>query len=412
MNLLYRFAIGLYGIAIHIAAVFHPKARKWVEGRRHQVQDLQGQQPQTNRKTIWFHCASLGEFEQGRPVLEALRKEHPKAYILLTFFSPSGYEIRKDYPYADKILYLPLDTPRRAKRFIGTFEPDAAVFVKYEFWYFYLRELKRRDIPIFLISAVFRENQWFFKFYGSFFTQMLGWYKMIFVQDNASLNLLRQKGFDRCIQSGDTRFDRVVQIARKPKKTDIASRFARGQKVIVAGSTWPEDEQILIPYIRQSVGKYRWIIAPHEIGTAHLEAIQKGLGSLGILFSQADQTDFTEKEVLVIDNVGMLSSLYALGQIAYIGGGFGRGIHNILEAAVYGIPVIFGPNYTKFREALALIEQEGATSVSKYAQLAAVLDHFYDHPEAILKAGRINREFVLKNAGATQEIVNNMLTFL
>lgn len=413
MAVIYRIIIFLYTLAIRLAAPFNERAGKWVKGRKHLFSHIKEKISRTHgRKTVWFHCASLGEFEQGRPVMEAIRQKSPDVFIVLTFFSPSGYEIRKNYDQADLVTYLPVDTPKNARWFLDEIRPDIAVFVKYEFWYFFLRELRKRDIPTLLISAIFRKEQLFFKNYGKFYLNMLRFFTRIFVQDPDSRKILNDAGIPNVEVSGDTRYDRVLMIAENPAHIPQAESFARGHTVIVAGSTWPEDEKLLVQYILGNHRPYRWIIAPHEINESHIASLMKALSGKAERFSQLKGTPDSRVHVLVIDNVGILSSLYALGDVAYIGGGFGKGIHNLLEAAVYGVPVIFGPNYHKFREAHDLIRINSGFSISSFEELSPILNQFYDQPEQRKSAGKSGRELIRKKAGATQQIVNNMLTII
>ncbi|NOY38446.1 MAG: 3-deoxy-D-manno-octulosonic acid transferase [Chlorobi bacterium] len=412
MAYLYRFLISTYGFFIRIAAPFSPKARAWLKGRKDLFHSLSGQFRMKKTKTVWFHCASLGEFEQGRPVIERFREEMPGARIILTFFSPSGFDVRKNYPRADRITYLPLDTPHNARRFLDLVQPDFAVFIKYEYWYFFLKELHQRNIPVFLISAIFRPRQLFFRWYGRFYLKMLQYFTKIFVQDKNSLEILEKHGIRNVVLSGDTRFDRVVAVASRPKHIPVAERFATGHTVVVAGSTWPGDETLLIKYIVRNIRPYRWIIAPHEIHKNHLSALKSSLGETAGFYSKVHDHIDPEMRVLIIDNVGMLSSLYALADIAYIGGGFGKGIHNILEAAVFGVPVIFGPHYSKFREANELTAWQTAFPVSSFYEFEEKMNAFFDNPDIRKITGEKNHVYVDKRTGSTEQIVNNMLMFI
>jgi len=372
MRFIYNFFIQIYSGFIWIASFFSIKARKWRQGRKSQVIFPQS----ANEKIIWFHCASLGEFEQGRPVIEELKNINPALKIILTFFSPSGYEIRKDYSYADAVYYLPLDTPENAKIFIETIKPHAVIFVKYEFWFNYLNLLYQRQIPVFFISTIFRPSQHFFKWYGGWFRKQLKQISAFFVQNQESVGLLEEIGIKNIINAGDTRFDRVFKLAAHKKAIKEIEEFKGTNKLIVAGSTWSEDEDLLLEfYDSLEQDDLKLIIAPHEISEEHLQKIkQKLLGLKYCLYSEKDHLNIKEKKVLIIDNVGMLSSLYAYADIAYIGGGFGEGIHNILEAAVYGAPVVFGPQYNKFQEARDLVNRKGAFSISSFHELMSSLN--------------------------------------
>ncbi len=411
MIIIYRIVILFYGLAICVASLFNRKARAWCAGRKKYFTRLK-KIYRHHDKTIWIHCASLGEFEQGRPVIEALKEKNPDFSVVLTFFSPSGYEVRKDYKGADYVLYLPLDTPRNANRFLEVIQPEVAVFVKYEFWYYFLSALKKRNIPVLLISAIFRQDQWFFKRYARRFRALLAGFNKIFVQDRDSESLLIKNGITEVQVAGDTRFDRVLAIAYTRKVIPEAGNFKGNNMVVVAGSTWKEDEVHLFKYINGKIRPYKWIIAPHEIYPAHLKWITGELQVPYVFFSQAGQKDLQDVDVLIIDNIGMLSSLYAYADVAYIGGGFGSGIHNILEAAVFGVPVIFGPNFHKFREARELIRLKGAFPIQGSKDMEKILSVFYDDESARSKAGGKCKRFVNNSSGSTKIIVNNLLMFL
>ncbi len=395
---------------IRLSSPFNPKAAAWCRGRKNYFRALRSTYTKRG-KTVWFHCASLGEFEQGRPVIEAMRERDPSLQVVLTFFSPSGYEIRKHYEHADHVFYLPLDTRVHARRFLDIIRPDLAVFVKYEFWYFFLTELRGRQVPAVLISGIFRPGQWFFRWYGRRFLRVMESFRRIFVQDEASEMLLRTHGITVVEVTGDTRFDRVIAIAEGRKEIPVAEVFAGDRTVVVAGSTWKEDETLLLKYINARERPYKWIIAPHEIGASHVDWIMERLKVPAMRYSEREGKDPEKAEVLVIDNIGMLSSLYAYGKVAYIGGGFGSGIHNVPEAAVYGLPVLFGPRYRKFREAVELAERGGAYPLENGKELARLLNLFYDDHHKREKAGTVAREYVCASAGSTEKIVNNLLTF-
>lgn len=403
MSYLYNTGIAAYQLAIKLAAPFNEKASLWVSGRK-KIWDEIKQIQRGDERLVWFHAASLGEFEQGRPVMEALKKEQPETKILLTFFSPSGYEIRKNYAGADYILYLPADTPENAGLFIEQLRPDTAVFIKYEFWYNYLHELHKHNIPIYLISAIFRAGQPFFKSWGGLHREMLSFFTHLFVQDEQSVKLLESIGIKNVELAGDTRFDRVKQIAGSAKKIEKVELFCNGAPVVVCGSTWPPDEDLLMEYINRYDGAYKWIIAPHEIGEAHIKAII-GKCKKKIARYTKVQSDLASYDVLIIDCIGLLSSVYRYGRISYIGGGFGVGIHNTLEAAVYGIPVIFGPKYEKFNEAVDLVRTKGAFVIANEKQLNETLDTLTGsgHPAEI--AGEKALDYVKSKLGATQVIM-------
>ncbi len=406
MQLLYSLFIRIYRMGIGIACIFNKKALLWVKGRKNifrQIEERVQKGP-----VIWFHVASLGEFEQGRPVIEEIRNRYPDYKILITFFSPSGYEIRKNYQGADYIFYLPLDTRANAIRFIRAVKPVMALFIKYEFWYHYLSVLKSRNIPVYLVSGIFRPQQIFFRWYGAWFRKILGNFNHLFVQTKESEALLKKINITNVSVSGDTRFDRVKQISMQAKEIEIASVFKNSQLCLVAGSTWPKDEELLIQYINTQHSSSKFIIVPHEIDENHIQHIIRQLQKSFVRFSAAGQTDIADKQVLIIDNIGMLSSLYRYGEIAYIGGGFGKGIHNILEAAVYGIPVIFGPHYNKFNEAIELLKLGGAFSINNFDTMQSVFDHLIENAAERKHIGEIAKDFILQNAGATQLILNHI----
>jgi 3-deoxy-D-manno-octulosonic-acid transferase len=383
---------------ICLAALWNKKAKEWIRGRKNLFDELQKKISPTD-KIIWMHCSSAGEFEQGKPIIEQLKKEYPAYKILVSFFSPSGYRVATNYKNADIITYLPLDTKQNAKRFIQLINPELAIFVKYEFWYHHLSAAAFRHIPLLLISAVFRKDQGFFKWYGRFYKQMLFLFRHIFVQDEASLNLLKEASVQHCSISGDTRFDRVKQVEDNAIEIPFVKDFIGMNKVIVAGSTWSDDEQLLSQYPNTKL-----IIAPHEINESHLEQIEKQFKN-SVRYSQW-QNAYGPEQTLIIDNVGMLSKLYQYATIAYIGGGFTKdGIHNILEAAVYGKPVLFGPNYKKYREAKELIEAGGAFSIANADELKTRLNHLLNNTEQLQPAGFNAQNYVQKNTGATQKIV-------
>lgn len=365
-----------------------------------------------NAKYIWFHAASLGEFEQGRPLMEKIKADHPEYKILLTFFSPSGYEVRKNYNGADVICYLPFDTPYRVKKFLKLARPSMAVFIKYEFWGNYLKELKNNGIPVYIISAIFRPDQLFFQWYGKSYRQMLDNFTHLFVQDERSRKLLEEFGIRNVSVTGDTRFDRVLDIHKQAREISLVERFVSGTKAkqpitFVAGSSWPQDEEILIPYFHAHP-EMKLIIAPHEIHREHLIAIESMLKRPSIRLSEAHQEDLSTKDCLIVDSFGLLSSIYRYGQIAYIGGGFGAGIHNTLEAAVYGIPVVFGPKYHKFKEAKDLIAVGGGFSVSDAAAFRARMDELLADRGKLETAGKAAGDFVHREAGATEQILKKL----
>ena len=404
----YNISTGAYKAAVHIASLWNKKAKLWVEGRKDVFEKLTQwrQSLQPGDKVVWMHCASLGEFEQGRPVAESLRQKYPDHKLLLTFFSPSGYEIRKNYAGADAVFYLPADSKTNASKFISIADPGLVIWVKYEYWYHYITGLKAKSIPVLLVSAIFRTNQPFFKWYGGIWKKMLKSFTQIFVQDAQSPELLKVIGITSNITvAGDTRFDRVIAIAEeKLALPEKILQFTEGFKVMVAGSTWEEDEEEIVHYARMHP-QVKFIIAPHEIDEERLNDILK-LFPRSVLYSKLDPAD-EAVQVVVIDNIGMLSRLYKVADVAYIGGGFNEsGIHNILEAAVFGKPVIFGPEYEKFREAVDLVERQGAYSISNALELEALLDKFFANAELLQDAAAVTENYVYEKQGATAAVIN------
>jgi 3-deoxy-D-manno-octulosonic-acid transferase len=406
MKLLYRTGILLYSFAIRISALLgNEKAKLFLAGRENILNQIKNKL-QPNEKRIWFHAASLGEFEQGRPIIEKIKGKYPDTKIVLTFFSPSGYEIRKNYAGADYIFYLPIDSPCNARKFIETVNPQAVFFIKYEYWYYYISQLYKKGIPIYLCSAIFRPNQVFFKWYGAWYRKILHYFTHLFVQTNNSLVLLQSIGIKNVTITGDTRFDRVYSIATHAGEIKEVETFTQGKTCLIAGSTWDPDDELLCSYLNETSLISKAIIAPHEIGQAHIENIERLLTRTHIRYSQWKDNPNGDYDVLLIDNIGMLSSLYRYGQVAYIGGGFGKGIHNILEAATFGLPIIFGPNHLKFQEAVDLHAEKGAFAIQNYPDLKICLDKLYTSREFMALSGRIAKNFVQKNIGATDVIIS------
>ncbi|RRB15057.1 3-deoxy-D-manno-octulosonic acid transferase [Larkinella knui] len=398
---LYTTSIRLYQATLLLAARFHPKARLAVEGRRKWLEQINTKLADNTAPIAWFHAASLGEFEQGRPVMEAFRQQYPTYKILLTFFSPSGYEVRKNYAGADFVFYLPFDTPENARHFVRLVNPAIAFFIKYEFWYNYLRELKARQIPILSFSAIFRPDQIFFKPYGGFYRNFLRFFDHILVQNQESVDLLQTIGITRVTLAGDTRFDRVKQVADAKKDIPMARLFKADTPLLVVGSAWQADMEVLIPFLNRFDKPLKVIIAPHEIHDDEIERWRSQLPGQTVRFSEA-QTSYDSATTLIIDNVGMLSSLYQYGEFAYIGGAFGKGLHNILEAATFRMPLFFGPNYGKFQEAVDLVKAGAAFPVANTAELEAVFRRLYEDPSA---ASAISGDYVTLNTGATSKVM-------
>ncbi|MDR2472007.1 MAG: 3-deoxy-D-manno-octulosonic acid transferase [Tannerella sp.] len=402
--MLYTFALHLYAVATEIASFFNRKARMTRLGQWH-TNGILRKNIDRSARYIWFHAASLGEFEQGRPMMEAIRARYPQYKILLTFFSPSGYEVRKNYDGADVICYLPFDEPYKVKKFLNLANPYIAFFIKYEFWLNYLTELKRRGIKTYLISAIFRPDQLFFHSYGKWYRKVLYCYERLFVQDEASKQLLEKYGITNVDVCGDTRFDRVLEVCDNARHIPEIETFTLDAKhVIVAGSTWQEDEEILIPYFNAHPD-LKMIIAPHEIHREHLLYLHSMLRRPSVRLSEADSEALKTCDCLIIDSFGLLSSIYRYGTLAYIGGGFGKGIHNTLEAAVYGVPVVFGPKYHKFKEARDLIACGGGISVDSAEQYSKCIDDLMCNDDKRLRSGAASKNFVIGNSGATERIL-------
>ncbi len=408
MVFLYNISIFVYSQLLWFFSLFNEKAKLFVNGRKGWEYRVQ-RQIDKNAKYLWFHCASLGEFEQGRPVIEELKRQFPEYKIVLTFFSPSGYEIRKNYELAHVVAYLPLDTKRNAKKFLEIVQPEKAFFVKYEFWHHYISELKNRKIPLFAISAIFRETQQFFKPtpWGKWYRKMLFKFEHIFVQNEKSAELLKSMGLTNFTVSGDTRFDRVAAIAKSSKELPLVEKFKGNLPLVVAGSTWKPDEELLAKLINQSSG-IKFIIAPHEVSATNINRLQQMLTKPTLLFSKLQNQETDKVDVLIIDSIGILSSVYRYGNIAYIGGGFGVGIHNILEAATFGLPVVFGPNYKKFKEAVDLVSEGGAFTIENYEALHHVLNRLSSQKNELEKASKIGRDYIGKNVGSTQIIIKKV----
>ena len=409
--MIYNLVIYLYLLGVAIYSRFNEKVRKMWRGEREAFKILR-EKVDPNAKYVWFHAASLGEFEQGRPLMEQLRKDHPEYKILLTFFSPSGYEVRKNYEGADIITYLPLDTITNARRFLRTVRPVMAFFIKYEFWYNYLHILKHRGVPVYSVSSIFRPEQVFFKWYGRQYGRVLNCFTHFFVQNEISKELLAKIGITATTVVGDTRFDRVLQIKEAAKQLPIVESFVKdAPQVFVAGSSWPPDEEIFIKYFNEHK-KWKLIIAPHVIGEDHLKQIEKLLeGRKVIRYTEAEKmvngqlSMVNDYEVLIINCFGLLSSIYHYGNVAYVGGGFGVGIHNLLEAAVWDVPVFFGPNNQKFQEAQGL-KTSGGFEISSYEDFAAQMDRFAADDAYLQEQGQKAGHFVKGQSGATQKVLS------
>lgn len=402
MRILYTFAVCLYTLGIYMASLFNTKARKWIEGRKNWKADLKKKIKHENY--FWVHCASLGEFEQGRPLIEKLKKEQPHIPLLLSFFSPSGFEIRKNYAFADVVCYLPSDTPKNVKQFLDLVKPSAAIFIKYEFWFNYLNEIKKRNIPCYLVSGVFRPNQHFFKFYGNWFKRHLKCFTFFFLQNEESGLLLKKAGFINYLKAGDTRFDRCVENAASAKEIDSIKEFKENQFLVVAGSSWPSEEKIIADYMNKQQKGVKCIIAPHEIHETHLCLIESLFTVPVVRYSKLNKENIQNAQVLLIDNIGMLSSLYQYADLAIIGGAFHGRLHNSLEAAVFGVPVLFGPNHHKNFEAKDLIQRKAAFSFSTIDEFAKWMKKFLNEPSFAAESANAAKNYIAENTGATDKI--------
>lgn len=413
MYFLYSFGILLYGFGLRIAALFNQKARLWVNGRMALFFSLEKALKSIDRKrtpVIWFHASSLGEFEQGRPVLEAFREEFPNYKILLTFFSPSGFEIRKTYDKADFIFYLPLDTPANARKWVELVNPRLVIFIKYDFWYNFLDALNQKAIPVYFISALFRPGQHFFKRYGLWFRHQLDSITWFFVQNESSEQLLRSIGKQNITMTGDTRFDRVYSIAMHKQPFPLIEKFCAGDKVFIGGSTWKDDEDVILPLTLKNRLNIKLIIAPHDVSRERIESITGRLKRPFILYSEMNEGNVSDKEILIIDSVGILSQLYQYATLSFIGGGFGGSIHNIQEPITFGVPVFFGPGYHKFKEATDLVNLGGAFCIHTAKELETKVVEILSDPEKHRRLSSICRNYVEENRGATRIIMTYLKT--
>lgn len=408
MNQIYNIIVLLASQCLKIFALFSPKLKLFVSGRKSVFSTLESE-IQTNDKTIWFHAASLGEYEQGLPVMEAVKQYYPNHKIVLTFFSPSGFEVRKNNSIADVTVYLPLDTLSNAKQFVQLVHPEKVFFIKYEYWPNYLNELKKQEIKTYLISGILREKQAFFKWYGGFYRNALKTFDYFFVQNEGSKTLLKSIGFTNVKVSGDTRFDRVVAILDRDNSLDFIEQFTNTTTTIVIGSSWPKDEKLLINYINNSSDSVKFIIAPHNIKADQLVQLKSSIHKKTILFSEKEHVDVSNFGVFIIDTVGILTKIYSYADIAYVGGGFGNpGVHNILEPATFGIPVVIGPNYSHFSEATALVNLGGCMSIQNQTQLNEAFDLLLQNEDERLEKGHICSTFVQMNKGATQTVMSHI----
>ena len=409
MFFIYSILVGLAELILRIVAKFSQKMRLFVDGRK-DVEAILAQKISANDKTIWFHAASLGEYEQGLPVMLKMKENYPTHKIVLSFFSPSGYEVRKNNAVADVTVYLPLDTKSNANRFLDLVHPEIIFFIKYEFWPNYLNSIHQRKIPTYLISGIFREDQPFFKWYGGFYRKALFAFTHFFVQNDKSKTLLASLGFSNVTVSGDTRFDRVVQILDQDNTLKFIEEFKDDKMTIVVGSSWPADEKLLVNYINRSPVDLKFIIAPHNIKHDQIVELQNSIERDVVLFSEKDGVDLSSKQVFIIDTIGLLTKIYSYADLAYVGGGFGNpGVHNILEPATFGIPIVLGPNFSHFAEAVALVNLGGATSVSNQSQLDDAFDNLLSNDDERGEQGSICETFVQMNKEATKKILARVI---
>lgn len=408
MLFLYNIVVILASQIVKILALFSPKMKLFVDGRKTVFKTL-SEKINPNDKTIWFHAASLGEFEQGLPVMEKIKIQFPNHKIIVTFFSPSGYEVRKNNAIADVTAYLPLDTKSNAREFLELAHPDLVFFIKYEYWPNYLNELKKLNIKTYLISGIFRENQAFFKWYGGFYRNALKAFDYFFVQNESSKLLLQRLGFNDVKISGDTRFDRVVAILKRDNSLDFIQNFKDNKTTIVIGSSWPKDETLLVNYINQTNENVKFVIAPHNIKSEQIQELKNSISKKTVLFSEKENQDLSDYDVLIVDTIGILTKIYSYADIAYVGGGFGNpGVHNILEPATFGIPIVVGPNFSHFAEAVALVHQEGCVSISNQNELNDAFSNLISNDDIRHEKGHICSTFVQMNKGATDVIMNHI----
>lgn len=411
MRVVYNFFIYGYAFLIRIAAPFNRQARQWMDGRKKGFSMMEKAVGESEG-IVWFHCASLGEFEQGRPVMEAFREAFPDYKILLTFFSPSGYELRKNYPGADYIFYLPIDKPKNARRFIRIFKPKLVVFIKYEYWYNYIKELSKNKIPLFFVSAIFRQNQYFFRPGGTWFRNQLQKVTWFQVQEENSSELLNSIHVFHNQIGGDTRFDRVLKVSQEPVSLPVIENYAAGANLFVCGSTWPPDEDIIKDYLTHE-DRVKVILAPHKIDEEHITEIQNKFKAFNpVIYSEIAGNVPDNSRVLIINTIGLLSHLYRYGRLAYVGGGFGVGIHNLPEAAVYGLPVIFGPNYQRFREARDLLKNGGGFTISDKKSFRQTADTLLHDAEKYQQASKSAAGYVKQQSGATFKAMEKIKEFL
>lgn len=411
MRHLYSFLVQLSWYVLHIIALFNSKIKLFVNGRKETSTRLETNLPKS-KKTIWMHVASLGEYEQGLPVLQQLKKKYPEYAIVLSFFSPSGFEVKRDKTPADVVVYLPMDTITNAKRFIQGINPSLVLFIKYEIWPNYLYELKQREIPTLLVSGIFSKRQIYFKGYGQFMRKALTTFSHFFVQEEHSQQLLNSINFNNVSVSGDTRFDRVAEILTQENTLGFMGDFKGNSKCFVAGSTWPEDEQVILDYINKAPSDLKIVIAPHNIKENHIKSLQNGIMKKVVRYSEIEQKNVADAEVLLVDIIGLLTKIYSYASAAYVGGGFATGLHNTLEPAVFGIPVLIGPNYHEFNEANELVEKQGILVVKNKADFETTMNEILKDEAFAQKTGKVNTDYINENRGATNAVMRHIETLL
>jgi 3-deoxy-D-manno-octulosonic-acid transferase len=408
LKFIYQIGIFLYVYAVRLAALFNGKAKNWVAGRKdiwHQLQSL----PLYSGTTVWVHCASLGEFEQGRPVMESLKKEFPDTRIILTFFSPSGYEPRKNYGTSDAVFYLPADLPGAAAKFYDAIKPDMGLIIKYEFWQGYLHEAQKRHIPLFLISGIFRKDMPFFKSYGGYFRKGLKAFEHFFIQDDKSLQLLQSIGLNNITVCGDTRLDRVLEAVEKRTEIPVIEKFKNNELLWICGSTWPVDDEMIISVAENITEKIKILLVPHDIHPEYIDKLISGHTSLSFTkFSTAPENDISKADIFIMDTMGMLTSAYAYADFVYVGGGFGKAVHNTMEPAAFGVPVLFGPKHQKFNEIAGLIDAKAGTCINNKMELQSVVSELISSPTKRKKAGSAARKHVEDHSGATPIIIDQI----
>lgn len=413
MNILYNLFISLYGIGVSAASSFNPKANLWISGRKNWKNKMK-QTISPDDKVIWVHCSSLGEFEQGRPVMEKIKKDFPYHKLAVSFFSPSGYEVRKDYQGADYIFYLPLDTPKNAKQLIKILHPEVLILVKYEYWYNLLNRLQKKKIPVVVISAVIKENNLFFRPFGSWFRKRIAGIEHFFVQDNDSKNLLEAIGIEKVTVSGDTRFDRVKEIREANARVEFIEKFKGNSKLIVAGSTWPDDEEILVKFIHEKLpDDWKLIFAPHNIKEKEIISLSEKISKKTAIYTKSNQNQIENSQILILDTIGMLTKIYAYSDLSYVGGGFTKtGVHNTLEPAVFGVPIIFGPNYENYFEAIDLLENKGAVRFIDQYDFDQKMTNLIENADERKRRGHAAENYIQRKPNSTEFIMDYLKSLI